>query len=597
MKRSICLITLVIAVGLLSVRLSIALDWQSYYMGRVLPYFTIATPQTVYVVSDDYLSQYPYHFVSVDAVDLSTGSVTHIEATPAGQYPGGLASAVEFDNGIAVSYLDNTQSPSIFRVRHFSFSGDIKDITPGSPTNLGALASDGETLYVVDGGIAPPLPSAGILLKLGSVGEGWTTVASGAPMVSGFRSRGVVLSDGRIFWNGISFDPSSSTFSWLTPPMGYGRTDIVPVTASGDTVYILLKNYMTNSPAVWKFPPSGPPILYDSEGSVGAFQTFSAAFVDGDNLLFGGIFSATDYTSKLLQFNFNTAQFSEFPRQGSWNAGFAQICDITRADSLLVAWEQRGYGHLAVLPSNTPPTVDTINAPIDPIPVGGDVSVSASFTDPDISDNHTALWTWGDGTSSEGTVSESNGSGSVAGIHSYTSAGVYQIVLTVTDQKAGSGQASFQYVVVYDPSAGFVAGGGWIDSPPWSYMPNPWLTGKATFGFVSKYQKGANVPTGHTQFQFHSADLKFNSTNYQWLLISGYQAKYKGEGTINGTGSYGFLLTAIDGQQIGGGGTDRFRIKIWDNATGMIVYDNQIWADEASDASTVITGGSIVIVK
>jgi hypothetical protein len=596
MKKSICLITLVTVVGLFSVRLSIAWDWQSYYLGRFQPQFITAKSRTAFVVSDDYLSQYPYHFVSVDAVDLSTGSVTHIEATPAGQYPGGLMSAVEFDNGIAVSYLDNTQSPSIFRVRHFSFSGDIKDITPGSPANLGALASEGKTLYVVDGSGAPPA-FAGTLLKLGSVGEGWTTVASGAPMVSGSRSRGVVLSDGRIFWNWISFDPSSSTFSWLTPPPGYGTTDILPVTASGDTVYILLKNYMTSSPAVWKFPPDGPPILYDSGGSVGSFQTFSAAFVEGDNLLFGGIFSATDYTSKLLQFNLNTAQFSEFPQQGSWNALYAQICDISRSDSLLVAWEQWGYGSLAVLPSNTPPTVGTITAPIDPVPVGGEVRVSASFTDPDVLDSHAALWTWGDGTSSEGTVSESNGTGSVVGVHSYSSPGVYQIGVTVTDQKAGSGQGIFRYVVLYDPSAGFVVGGGWIDSPPWSYMPNPELTGKATFGFVSKYQKGAKVPTGNTEFNFHAADLNFHSTSYQWLVISGHQAKYKGEGTINGAGSYGFLITAIDGQQIGGGGTDRLRVKIWDKATGMIVYDNQMWADDASDASAVIGGGSITIAQ
>ena len=60
-------------------------------------------------------------------------------------------------------------------------------------------------------------------------------------------------------------------------------------------------------------------------------------------------------------------------------------------------------------------------------------------------------------------------------------------------------------------------------------------------------------------------------------------------------GSFGFLLSAIDGQLNGGGGTDKFRIKIWDKASGSVVYDNQLGAADTSDPTTVIGGGSIVI--
>lgn len=149
--------------------------------------------------------------------------------------------------------------------------------------------------------------------------------------------------------------------------------------------------------------------------------------------------------------------------------------------------------------------------------------------------------------------------------------------------------------MVYDPNGGFVTGGGWINSPVGAYSPSPALTGKATFDFVSKYQKGASVPTGQTQFEFQVADFSFQSTAYQWLVISGPKAQYKGTGTINGSGSYGFILTAIDGQIRGGGGTDKFRIKIWDTSTGSVVYDNQMGASDTADPSTVIGGGSIVI--
>jgi hypothetical protein len=88
----------------------------------------------------------------------------------------------------------------------------------------------------------------------------------------------------------------------------------------------------------------------------------------------------------------------------------------------------------------------------------------------------------------------------------------------------------------------------------------------------------------------------FKSTSYQWLVVSGARAQYKGSGTLNGAAGYGFLLTAIDGQVNGGGGTDKFRIKIWD-ANSVVVYDNQMGAPDDSDPTTVITGGSIVLHK
>src|SRR5213593_4489946 len=112
--------------------------------------------------------------------------------------------------------------------------------------------------------------------------------------------------------------------------------------------------------------------------------------------------------------------------------------------------------------------------------------------------------------------------------------------------------------------------GGWIMSPLGAYPLNPSLSGKATFGFVSKYVSGKTVPTGNTEFQFHEAGMNFSSTVYEWLVVSGSMAQYKGSGTINGAGNYGFLLSAVDGSLTGGGGADKFRVKIWDKATGNV---------------------------
>jgi hypothetical protein len=153
--------------------------------------------------------------------------------------------------------------------------------------------------------------------------------------------------------------------------------------------------------------------------------------------------------------------------------------------------------------------------------------------------------------------------------------------------------------VFYDSSGSFVTGGGTITSPTGAYAANPSLTGKANFGFVSKYQKGASVPDGQTEFQFQLANLNFHSEAYQWLVVAGAKAQYKGTGSINGGSGYTFLLTATDGDLNGGGGIDRFRIKIWNTVSGVIVYDNQMGgSDDLTAAPTqAVSGGSIVIHK
>jgi hypothetical protein len=63
----------------------------------------------------------------------------------------------------------------------------------------------------------------------------------------------------------------------------------------------------------------------------------------------------------------------------------------------------------------------------------------------------------------------------------------------------------------------------------------------------------------------------------------------------SGTAGYGFMLTAVDGEVSGGGGTDKFRIKIWEKASGAVVYDNQPGAEDDATPSTVIGGGPIII--
>ena len=236
-------------------------------------------------------------------------------------------------------------------------------------------------------------------------------------------------------------------------------------------------------------------------------------------------------------------------------------------------------------------SVGEITAPADPQPLNTLCVASAEFVDQDIDRTHRAEINWGDGVVSEGVVNEVDGRGTASGSHVYAAAGVYTLILTVYDElDILLGESVYQYVVVFDPDAGFVTGGGWIYSPEGAYVADPTLTGKANFGFVSKYKKGAIIPTGTTEFQFKIADLNFHSENYEWLVVSGSNyAKFKGVGTINGDGFYKFQIWAGDGT--GSNGSDTFRIKIWleDELTGdeNVVYDN------GSDQD--IAGGSMVV--
>jgi PKD repeat protein len=238
---------------------------------------------------------------------------------------------------------------------------------------------------------------------------------------------------------------------------------------------------------------------------------------------------------------------------------------------------------------NVAPTIEAISVPSDPVSVGSPIDFTITFTDPGLLDTHDILWNWGDESSNK--VLDVTSPFSMS--HTYEGAGIYTITATVTDKDGGSTTAISEYIVVYDPDGGFVTGGGWIMSPAGAYAPDPSLTGKANFGFVSKYKKGANVPTGNTEFQFKAGDLNFHSSSYDWLVVTGADyARFKGSGTINGElapngEEYKFMIWAGDGT--GDNGDDTFRIKIWYEVEDVEVevYDNSMDQE--------IGGGSIVV--
>jgi PKD repeat protein len=254
-------------------------------------------------------------------------------------------------------------------------------------------------------------------------------------------------------------------------------------------------------------------------------------------------------------------------------------------------------GGTSITVANVAPVITATSGPSAPLPKDSNQPYTVSFTDPGTIDQHTCVWSWDDGTLNT-TVTPSVGTRSCSTTHAYALPGVYTVTVTVSDDDGGSDTETLAFlVVVYDPSAGFVTGGGHLQVAAGSYTVDPTLSGRANFGFVAKYKKGVTIPEGQTEFQFQVGNLNFHSEAYKSLVVSGFKAQYRGTGKINGVTGYDFIVTAYDGQITGGGGKDRFRIKI--TKGGDTVFDNRAGtSDDMDDANPQdISSGSIVIHK
>jgi uncharacterized delta-60 repeat protein len=247
-----------------------------------------------------------------------------------------------------------------------------------------------------------------------------------------------------------------------------------------------------------------------------------------------------------------------------------------------------GSGAASVTPQ--PPLVGPITTP-GLVLLGTVVLVSASFTYNIPTDRHTAVWDWGDHTTSTVTPTEANGSGSVTGRHVYAAPGIYPVTLTVTDQRGASGSATaIPGVVVYELIVGGITGSGLINGPP-LMVAAATPAGQVRFRLAAKYAANRTVPQGVTVLQFKSTHRTFRSTALDWLVVSGDTAWCEGTGTIDGAGSYGFLVAASGG----GGGAGKVRIRIWDEASGAVVYDSQPGTPIGAAPATAISRGRIVL--
>jgi hypothetical protein len=231
--------------------------------------------------------------------------------------------------------------------------------------------------------------------------------------------------------------------------------------------------------------------------------------------------------------------------------------------------------------------------PVGPNPVGTTVTVSDRVTDNNI---RSVEWHWNDGVVTTGSFiyDVASGTSNVSGQRSFNNAQNYTVTLVVTDHC--NERVEFAYpnqIDIVDPIGGTsVRGRGWIRSLIGATVQYPDAKGKAKFSFDAKYQPGDIKPTGRTKFRFKAGNIDFKSLSYERLLIVGPTTMLRGDGTNNGFGLYGFLITAVNGK-VNGDGLDKFRIKIWDKFNGLVIYDNEMGSSDDAEPNTVIGGGQI----
>lgn len=599
-------------------------EWTAASVGRLDPVSLTYASNSVWetggaygmgIDADNNLFISGYFSSTISKYNISTGSPVHVWTRAHGDLSMARGVVVTSDGDVWVAASGSG------KVLRLSNDGVLKAIIPVGDFPTGVSVDQEGKVWVVnfgDGHIKRIDPATDTIdldkLILGSGGSGYAAHYGYSDM-TGFVARTIttkvgtwtVDSDsgsagtpwGTISWNSaedvgiiISIKARSSEdgVTWSTwedavnnvelsaiPDGKYLQTQTTFQIVSGDISPALLDLTVKAKPPVNQPPTAeaggpysvdeGSPIMLDGSGSFDpdAGDTISYAW-DLDN---DGSFETTGVTAQIT------------PEDGpqTMTVGLKVTDSFGNSDT----------DTATVTVNNLNPVVGPIEVPIDPQPITGAISVKSPFTDEGVLDTHVAVWNWDDGTTSAGEVAESGGSGTVTGSHTFSSPGIYTVKLVVTDKDDGIGEAvAAQYIVVYGP--GFVTGGGTIDSLEGSYVPDPTLSGKANFGFVAKYQKGATVPTGVTEFQFHAGSMNFHSDSYEWLVVAGQKAIYKGVGHINdGAEQYKFMLSAIDSST-----GDKFRIKISD-MSDVVVYDNQMGATEEADPATLISGGSIVI--
>jgi PKD repeat protein len=225
--------------------------------------------------------------------------------------------------------------------------------------------------------------------------------------------------------------------------------------------------------------------------------------------------------------------------------------------------------------SNAAPAITAITTPAVASSVGAAVSATVTFTDAGPGDTHDAVVEWGDG--QRATVNAGTALAASA-VHAYTSAGIYTVTVTVSDDDGGSVQARSSILVVYDAAAGALNGSGWIPGA---------TSGKTSFAIDVRYG-GGTTPAGTFSLAAPALALTVTGTAFDWLVVEGTTATVRGTGTTSTGATVAYQVTARDGKS--DSEKDRIRFRVWDPSTGVVLYESEPGASDFAAPTTTLNG-------
>jgi len=226
------------------------------------------------------------------------------------------------------------------------------------------------------------------------------------------------------------------------------------------------------------------------------------------------------------------------------------------------------------------------------------LSFSSAFRDVDLRDTHQATWTWGDGTTSAGIVSQAAGSGNASGQHAYRKTGIYTVRLSILD--SGGKRTAVERKVTICGCSAMVAGQGSFLSPANAArqakagVPGlaPRRGASGSFAFVADAgSKRPGAGSDHAAVEVSVAGLALRSTAIDTLAVNDNRVQLSGVGTVNGKANYRFTLSTVAGSKRGDKDRVRVRIAHVDPGTKAEVVDYDNGASPAADAVQGRTGG------
>ena len=420
-----------------------------------------------------------------------------------------------------------------------------------------------------DRAVGIALDASANISVIGSLGSSATTDT----VIRRFSPDGTVL--GTLVHITPNIDPTfagAGNAAGIIVAVGYTQSALQGFTQSGQ-YDVVIKQFL---------PPNNVPTISATAATVAANEGTIAANT--------GAFADLDGDTVTLSASSGTV-LKTGPANWSWTGPAvegpsAQFVTITAND---------GRGGITTVTfqvaiANLPPVLGSATGPSAPVAKGASVTIAAPVADPGVLDPVTCRFQWADGTAD--TVKPA-ASGACSAAHTYAIAGVFTVTITASDDDGASASRTFASVAVTDPNAGFLTGGGWIQGP----------SGRANFSFEIKNEgnESDDDDDDDSELDFQSGNLRFRGTSHEWLIIAGARAQAKGAGKLNGVSGYTYLLSVVDGKITGPGAVDKFRIKIWKNATATtpqtLIYDNVPTAPDTFDAANPqpLGGGNITI--